>query len=296
MNAYQDLPQILCSYLFFSVPVGLLAIFAGFSHRSTTTLVLSTFCILSGLFVLVLFGLSELFYIWPSLLPAALAPITLGGTALAILHYYRDRPPLKLFQISVPMALYLTLVIACIAGLAKLSDRLYYIERDFCLAYLQHIPGIENAVALGNDNADVFRVYAVEFSLVDRPETRVRLRAQVAYYVDSTELYFDPPTILQIGDWMPGLTVTGTSYDANGVASPAPPLDIIGAELTAGGPLYDLIPLDLDTVEEVVAHYDELAAALEKWPRRDSPGSVTDQNGRTIGYWVTDDPNALPWR
>lgn len=282
-------------FLYVSIPIGLLALAMTYWRRPNTAQAFGGLAILIG--VMPILGLGQRLYFspGPGILLFAASPIVMGGVALAIANFSKDRPPLKgRFQISVPAVFYLTLVVGCIGGFVKLSQRIYYFQRDYCLAQFKQNPNIDNVVVLGFSGADQFFAQAVEFSLADRTDTRVRISVEVYSYGDYDEaLASGSPDIRRIGNWIPGTTWTYKT-SLNGKATASTPHDDIGINFVEHGMCYELAPLDLESVDDIVEHYDELEAMLAKWPRRDAPGSYTSEHGFTFEYWVVDVREPLP--
>jgi hypothetical protein len=61
-------------------------------------------------------------------------------------------------------------------------------------------------------------------------------------------------------------------------------------ELGPGSPYNDLIPFELNTLQDLVDHYQDLVDACETWPREAQPGAVTLDDGSTQYYYVVEDP------
>lgn len=285
-------------FLLVSIPIGLLALWMAYWRRPNTAQALGLLAILLGVMPILGIGFRLVFLQGPGILLFAASPIVMGGVALASANFYKNRPPLKgKFQISVPAVLYFTLIVGCVGGFVKLSEKLRYFDRDLCLTHYRRIPGIENVVVIGSDHSSGFQVSAVQFSLAGRPQTRVRLRTDVqrfnGRYGSHVELFPEKPEIQQVGKWIPGGILHAKAY-VNGKFVGTIPEDFVGLQLTASHPFYDIIPLDLKQVSDIVKHYDELEAAFEKLPRRESPGSHTGEHGFTFEYWVTDDESVLP--
>lgn len=50
-------------------------------------------------------------------------------------------------------------------------------------------------------------------------------------------------------------------------------------ELGLDSPYQALIPFEINTLQDVVDHYQELIDLCETWPRKENPGTVTLRDG-----------------
>jgi hypothetical protein len=59
-----------------------------------------------------------------------------------------------------------------------------------------------------------------------------------------------------------------------------------------GSPYNKLLPFEINTVQDLVDHYEDLVQVLANWPRETKPGSVVLDDGSTQFYSVREAPNS----
>lgn len=287
-----DLQKLLFAIMFLAFAVslllGLLAIFVALLRRQQTAQALGSACVAVGLVAGILPGVMYVPFTTPLLLVPLAIPALLGAAALAINRYYKDLPPLTGFQFPLPALIFVTLLVASIAGLYKAGQRAYYYNRDQVLASFQRMPGIEAVVVHGRPDPDFFElsVEDVEFSLAGRPQTRVRLTADYSLRHCQANESLRRLTIEQIGPW----TFDGYGKESVPGYDPAKvtaPFTIDALTLGEEGRMQQLLPWKIESVDDLVAHYDEIVALLETWPRRENPGHW-EQDGVSFDYYVED--------
>lgn len=285
-----DLQKLLFGVMFLvfavSLLLGLLAIFVALLRRQQTAQALGSACIAVGLVAGILPGVMYVPFTTPLLLVPLAIPALLGAAALAINRYYKDLPPLTGFQFPLPALIFVTLLVASIAGLYKAGQRAFYYNRDQVLASFQRMPAIESVVVHGRPDPDLFEFWVeeIEFSLVGRPETRIRLAANYSLRHCKSDQPLEQLTIEQIGPW------TFDGYGQEPVAGYDPakvtaPFTIDALTLGEEGRMQALLPWKIESVDDLVSHYDELVELLETWPRREKPGHW-EQDGVSFDYWV----------
>lgn len=60
-------------------------------------------------------------------------------------------------------------------------------------------------------------------------------------------------------------------------------------ELGPASPYSDLIPFEVNTLQDVVDQYAEIVDLLETWPREAKPGSVKLEDGTTQYFYVIEE-------
>ncbi|MCC9606864.1 hypothetical protein LOC68_15730 [Blastopirellula sp. JC732] len=287
-----DLQKLLFKVMFlafvFSLLLGLLAIFVALLRRSQAAKALGSFCVAVGLVAGILPGVMYVPFTTPLLLVPLAIPALLGAAALGINRYYKDLPPLTGFQFPLPALIFVTLLVASIAGLYKAGQRAYFYNRDQALANFQRMPAIESVVVHGRPDPDLFEFWVeeIEFSLVGRPETRIRLAANYSLRHCDSDQPLEQLTIKQIGPWTFGGQGMISTTSADGQPR-RKKVSIGDLSLGVDGPLRSLIPLKIESVDDIVANYDKLVELLESWPRVETPGRL-ELEDQVIEYWVTE--------
>ncbi|MCC9606863.1 hypothetical protein LOC68_15735 [Blastopirellula sp. JC732] len=275
------------AFLAIGIPLGLLAILIALLRRLTAARLLGKFCVGAGVLGAAILG----YLLFSNSVPMPvlfilLIPAALGGVTLAIAYYYKDRPPLGRWQVPFPALIYVTLVVAGAAGIYKMSQTSFYRERDQCLANFQRMPGIDNVVVHGHE-VSRFEVDSVQFSLAGRPDTLVKLGGQEELFDCKSSDRLESLAVLQIGPW----TFGGQGKKPRKGSTAEEPLfskfGIYALSFGPDSPLRDLVPLKIESVDDLVEHYDELVELLESWPRKEAPGHL-ERGDETLDYWVID--------
>ena len=60
--------------------------------------------------------------------------------------------------------------------------------------------------------------------------------------------------------------------------------------LGPGSPYSELIPFEVNTLQDVVDHYEDFVDLFETWPRESKPGTVKLEDGSTQHYYVVEEP------
>lgn len=60
--------------------------------------------------------------------------------------------------------------------------------------------------------------------------------------------------------------------------------------LGPGSPYSELIPFKVNTLQDVVDHYEDLVDLFETWPGESKPGTVKLEDGSTQYYYVVEEP------
>ncbi|TWT38346.1 hypothetical protein [Blastopirellula retiformator] len=285
--------RVLQAILFCSIPIGLLAILAALYRLRVTAQLLAALCILIGAMLTLGLAFQLMFSEGVTIFAVSLAPAALGGVALVVDRYARNRPALKRFQVSIPLLLYGTLVIGCFFAFDKFSEGLNRRALDFRMTKILQIKEIENVVPIGAGYGVPSDVDEVEFSLAGHPDSRMTMGVS-HYYVTDDYIYgpSSPNRILQIRDRKVFAMVEHIITDPQGNRWRMILNDKPGLRCDFNGRLNELIPLEIKSIDALVQHYDELADIVEKWPGPDNPGKHTNVDGSTITYLVEESPTA----
>jgi hypothetical protein len=163
----------------------------------------------------------------------------------------------------------------------------YYSERRQTEAVMAELKGISN-VRL-QSHVDVTEgVHATSFTVDACPGSVVEL-AGVCAYQDSGVF-----SVSRIGKW--SFRISGRRDVGVYVAATGEPVesDYIGCHLRLGvsSPYRELIPFEVNALQDVVDHYQELVDLFESWPREAEPGAVTLEDGTTQYYFVVEEGEA----
>lgn len=99
-------------------------------------------------------------------------------------------------------------------------------------------------------------------------------------------------SISRIGKWRFGVSGRrhmGAYLEATGDLVES---DYFGGQIVLGfgSPYNELIPFEVNTLQDVVDHYQDLEGLFETWPSEFVPGKVTLDDGSTQYYYVVEDP------
>lgn len=166
----------------------------------------------------------------------------------------------------------------------------YYSDRRQTEAVLATIRGISN-IKLHSYIDITEEVNSSSFSVDSHPGSFVRLGGLCAF-ADKSKF-----TVSRIGKWT--FRISGRNFGGAYKASTGEPVesDYVGYHIKLGvdSPYRKLIPFEVNTLQDVVDHYQELVDLFESWPREAEPGAVTLEDGTTQYYYVVEEgESAIP--
>ena len=160
----------------------------------------------------------------------------------------------------------------------------FYSERRQTEAVLAAVQGISN-IELHSYIDITEEVNASCFSVKSHPGSVVGVGGLCSY---ADEGRF---ALSRIGKW--AFRTSGRRYGGAYVAATGEPVesDYFGYHLAlgVGSPYHALIPFEVNTLQDVVDHYQELVDLFETWPREADPGTVTLEDGTTQFFYVVEE-------
>lgn len=193
-------------------------------------------------------------------------------------------------QFGIQKTLLLTLGATVMCSLFVVGRDTYYSERRQTESVLATIKGISN-IQLHSCVDVIEEVNSSSFSVDSHPGSIIRIGG-LCHYADKGRF-----AVSQIGKWR--FKVSGRHYGGAYAADTGEPdeSDYFGSHIALGvdSPYQKLIPFKLNTLQDVVDHYQELVELFESWPREAEPGTVTLEDGTTQYYYVVEEgKSAIP--
>jgi len=175
-------------------------------------------------------------------------------------------------------------VVAVVCALCVAARNHYYGQRRQAELVLAEAKGISN-IQLHAHVDIVEEINGISFSVDGHPGSIVSLGGLGHYETESTF------AVSQIGKWQ--FKVSGQRHLGAYNASNGEPVEsqyISGyIQLGPSSPYKDLIPFEVNTLQDVVDHYAELVDLFDSWPREAEPGSLTLVDGTTQFFHVVEE-------
>lgn len=186
--------------------------------------------------------------------------------------------------------LFTVVVVAFVSSLFVAAHKAYYAERRQAEAILAELKGISN-IRLHSHVDITEAVHATSFTVDAYPGSMIVLAGLCAYRDGGVF------AASRIGKWT--FKISGRHYGGAYIAATGEPVesDYFGWHLCLGvdSPYRELIPFEVQTIQDVVDHYQELVDLFESWPRETEPGTVTLEDGTTQYYYVVEEgESAIP--
>jgi hypothetical protein len=175
-----------------------------------------------------------------------------------------------------------SVAVACTIYVAALNY--YYSDRHHAKSVLAQIKGISNIKLLSCIDV-VEEVNGCSFSVDGQPDSKITVGGLSAYEDQGSF------SVSKIGKWR--FRIFGKRHMGNVLERTGEPIEsnyLSGhLELGSSSPYRDLIPFEVNTLQDVVDHYAEFVDLLESWPREAKPGSVKLENGTTQFFYVIEE-------
>ena len=177
--------------------------------------------------------------------------------------------------------------VAVMCALFVAARNQYYAERRQVNSVLADVDGI-SIISL-NSHIDVTEeINGTSISVDLHPGSIVQLGGLRDY--EDTGRFF----VSRIGNWR--FNVSGRRHLGAYIAATGEPVEseYFGNHIVLGpgSPYSDLIPFEVNTLQDVVDHYEDLADLFETWPGESNRGTVTLEDGTTQDYYVVKDPSS----
>ena len=175
-----------------------------------------------------------------------------------------------------------TLVVALICGVISFASRTYYAERYAVQAILKKVDGIGYSIDTFEDVLE--EVAKVTITVDGIPDSKIVLVGLSEY--ESNGRF----AISQIGKWR--FVITGSTFLGARDSTTGEPVrsSYWGGHIALDpkSPYRNIIPLPINTVQDIVDHYQELVDHFDSWPRETEPGQVILDDGSVQNYYVLD--------
>jgi hypothetical protein len=185
-------------------------------------------------------------------------------------------------------SLMLVTAAVCVACALYLYARnFYYAERREAQDVLADIKGISFTIEGFHDVVE--EVSRINVSVNKHPKSIIQLGNLNRYQAAGAF------SISRIGKWR--FAISGRRKSGAFVAATGEPVEsqYHGGHIELGphSPYNKLIPFELNTLQELVDHYQDLVALFESWPRESQPGQVTLDDGSIQHFHVVEDGDVV---
>jgi hypothetical protein len=172
--------------------------------------------------------------------------------------------------------------VACTLYVAALNY--YYSDRHHAKSVLSQVKGISNIKLLSYIDV-IEEINGSSFSVDGQPDSMITVGGLRAYEDQGSF------SVSKIGKWR--FRIFGKRHMGSFLTSTGEPIEsnyLSGhLELGPASPYRDLIPFEVNTLQDVVDHYTEFVDLLESWPRESKPGSVNLEDGTTQFFYVIEE-------
>lgn len=192
-------------------------------------------------------------------------------------------------QFGIRNLLLLTVGVAVMCAMFVFVRSDYYFERRKTESVLATIQGISN-IKLHSYIDITEEINSSSFSVTGQPSSIVVLGRLTRYEVEGQF------SVFRIGKWK--FRNSGRNHGGNYVAATGEPVEsnYFGYHIALGrnSPYQELFPFEINTLQDIVDHYQELVDLLETWPRENEPGEVTLEDGTTQYFYVVEEKSMSP--
>jgi hypothetical protein len=180
--------------------------------------------------------------------------------------------------------LLLIAAVAVMCALLVVARNTYYADRRQTESALAKVKGISDVKLL--PYVDIIEeVNSSSFTIDGHSGSIVQLDG-LGEYADNGRF-----TVSRIGKWK--FRVSGRRHLGAYKADSREPVesDYLGGSIEFGpnSPYKELIPFEIDTLQDLADHYGELVNLFESWPREVKPGTVTLEDGTTQFFYVIEE-------
>lgn len=174
--------------------------------------------------------------------------------------------------------------VAFMCSLFVVGRDTYYSERRQTEAVLATIQGISN-IELHSCIDITEEVNASKFSVDSHPGSIIIVGGLCNYAAKGKF------AVSQIGKWK--FRNSGRRHCGAYLAATGEPVEsnYLGCHIALGvdSPYRELFPFEVNTLQDVVDHYQEIVDLFETWPREAEPGTVTLKDGTTQYFYVVEE-------
>ena len=174
---------------------------------------------------------------------------------------------------------------AVVCALLVAARNLYDADRRQAQSILVEVKGISD-IQLHSHIDVTEEVNSTSFSVDGHPDSIIGIGG-LGHYEDDGRF-----SVSRIGKWR--FRVSGHRYGGVYRADTGKPVksDYFGWHIGLGphSPYSELIPFEVNTLQDIVDHYADLVDLFETWPRESEPGTVMLDDGSTQYFYVVEDP------
>ncbi len=175
-------------------------------------------------------------------------------------------------------------LVALFGGLFVMARHRYYKERRETHLTLAQVKGISN-IEIRTYVEEFEEVASSSFSVDDVPGSIIEI-GNLNDYLDHGRIYLN-----RIGKWK--FRISGRGHLGAVDANTGKPVEssYIGSYIAVGSnsPFKELIHFEINSLQDLVDHYQELNDLFESWPRQTNPGTIQLEDGNLLHYSVTPD-------
>ena len=180
--------------------------------------------------------------------------------------------------------LFVIFLVSVACALFVVARNTYYADRRQTELALAQVSGISE-IKLHSHVDVVEEVNSSSFSVDGFPGSIVELEG-LGLYANKGRFW-----ISRIGKWK--FKVSGRRRVGVYRADTGEPIesDYFGSSIELGhnSPYKDLMPFEINTMQDLADRYGDLVELFETWPRKANPGSVTLEDGTIQSYFVVED-------
>ncbi|XZE22013.1 hypothetical protein SH449x_001929 [Pirellulaceae bacterium SH449] len=185
-------------------------------------------------------------------------------------------------QFGTRVILLTTIVAAVLCGAFAWGWQAYYSERHAVLAVLNKIKGISYTLDTVADVSE--KVTKATIAIDGIPDSQFVVVGLPQYAANGRF------AISQIGRWR--FVVSGLAYlgaEDSETGEPIQSSYLVGyLTLGTNSPYQEMIPFPVNTLQDLINHYQQFVTLLESWPIESAPGRVFLDDGSAQSYFVFD--------
>ena len=192
-------------------------------------------------------------------------------------------------QFRIWMLLLVLTIVGLICAVPVYRKAMFHADRIKVGKLLRNVQGIEKIWIDPIITKDSTRekIFTTSFSLKDRPHTLISIKNLENSEPDGRLKEIELTRIGDLQIWVQGKHGPDSKLSGDWYSS--------GVEVGCDEVSQRLIPIKIETFQELVDRYDEILAIVDKWPRLPGEYKFVDRKNRELSYYVAqrDDATAL---
>ncbi|WP_146117634.1 MULTISPECIES: hypothetical protein [Pirellulaceae] len=228
----------------------------------------------------------------PVLYLMMLSPIGLAVVALMIAELSKGLPPISRLKFGLVLVVFFIPIVAGAIAFAISNNAAYYHDRDQIVLKFEGMEDVTDVVIDGYDYEGVWYVGAVCFTIKGKPGSLITMCSKFEFDDCHVDEPLDRLQLIQLGDCR---FFDEGAYLTEGMIPQTFRNDSL--ELGRYGNYGDLLPMQVESIRDVIENYDELLSFFhEQWPQKEMPGHLEreEKHGRRVfTYWMEVDPKVL---